>query len=324
MFNELTDRAPGANRPNRLRYFGAMAATFTAGNFAVLAPATWKYCLDYVRGGTIVHHGYPFAGHLYANTSLLGWHGIPPTFYLELLATKVPVVVLGAVVAGLIETYRHRRERGFVLLQVWLGLFAFGYSVAAVKFLRYALPLFAAIDILAAVGVVAGVRWLMRKRWLSPITRVSVSAAALTVSIAGPLFAQHAAEPFYSLFRNAAGEHVAGPGETFPEETYDFGVREAVESIAAVAAPGAAIVSDAPGVVAYYIEHSARPDLRARSLSAEGFTARDRQSFVVVQSEHATFENRDVVADLKRAAVPWREFYAGDALAAQVFLIPRR
>jgi hypothetical protein len=323
LFNGFTDRAPGANRPKRLRYFGAMAATFIAGNFAVLAPATWKYCLNYLHGGTVVHHGYPFAGHLYANTSLLARHGIPLSFYLQLLGTKVPVVVLFAVLAGAIETYRHRRERGFVLLQIWLGLFVLGYSVAAVKFLRYALPLFAAIDVLAAVGVVAGVRWLMRKRWLSPITRVSVSAAALTVSIAGPLFAQHAAEPFYSLFRNAAGEHVAKPGETFPEETYDYGVREAVELIAVVAEPGAVIVSDAPAVVAYYVEHSARPDLRARSLSADGLAPSDRQSFVIVQDEHVTFENRRVIADLKRASLPWREFYADDALAAQVFLIPR-
>jgi hypothetical protein len=324
LFNGVTDRTPGANRPKPVRYFGAMAAAFLAGNFAVLAPATWKYCLDYLHGATVVHHGYPFAGHLYANTPLLASHGIPATFYLQLLGTKVPLVILGAVVAGLIETYRRRRERGFVLLQIWLGLFLLGYSLAAVKFLRYALPLFAALDILAAVGVVAGVRWLMRKRWLSPITRASVSAAALTVSIAGPLFAQHAAEPFYSLFRNVAGEHVAGPGETFPEETYDYGVREAVESIAAVAEPGAAIVSDAPAVVAYYVEHSPRPDLRARSLSSEGLAPRSAESFVIVQTEHVTFENREALAYLTRVSVPWQEFYAHDALAAQVFRIPRR
>jgi hypothetical protein len=44
---------------------------------------------------------------------------------------------------------------------------------------------------------------------------------------------------------------------------------------------------------------------------------------VIVQNEHVSFENRNVIADLRRSLRPWREFYAGDALAAQVFRIPR-
>src|SRR5258708_6997259 len=37
----------------------------------------------------------------------------------RLLATKVPTVVLGAVIPALIEGFRRRHERGFVLLQLW-------------------------------------------------------------------------------------------------------------------------------------------------------------------------------------------------------------
>jgi hypothetical protein len=269
-----------------------------------------------------VHHGYPFAGHLYANSSLLSSNGVPATFYLRMLATKVPVVVLAALVPGTIEAFRHRRQRGVVLLTLWLGLFLAAYSVASVKFLRYALPLVAAVDILAAIGVVAGIRWLLRKSWLSPLTRVTVAAAAITVSICGPFLAQQAAAPFYSLFRNAIGERLAPAGATFPEETYDYGVREAVESIAQIAEPGAAIVSDAPAVVAYYAEHSGRTDLRVRSLSAEGLADDGDASFVIVQDEHLTFENRDLVSHL-RAAAPWQQLYAGDTRAVQVFRIPR-
>ena len=323
LFNEITDRRPGENRPHKLRYYGAMAAAFLVANIAVLSPATWRYIVDYVQGGTVSHHGYPFAGQLYANTSLFSFDGVPATFYLRMLATKVPVVVLGALVPGLIETIRRRRERGFAFLSLWLGLFLAGYSLAAVKFLRYALPLFAAVDVLAAIGIVAGVQWLLRKSWLSPMTRVTVAAAALTVSIFGPILAQQAATPFYSLSRNAIGERLAPSGTTFPEETYDYGVREAVEAIAAVAEPGAVIVSDAPAVVAYYVEHSARPDLHARSLSAEGLAPSSDPSFVIVQSEHLTFENRALVDRLQRVSAPWRDFRAGDAVATQVFRIPR-
>jgi Dolichyl-phosphate-mannose-protein mannosyltransferase len=322
LFNTLTDRAPGKNRPDPLRYYGAMVIAFVIANVTILDPATWRYCIDYVGGGTLVHHGYPYAGRLYVNTGALSLDGVPPTFYLRLLGTKVPLVVLGASVPGVIEVLRRRRERGFVLLTMCLGLLLVGYSVPAVKFMRYALPLFAFIDMLAAIGVVAGIGWLLRKLWLLPTTRVTVAAVALTVCIAGPFLAQQVAAPFPSLFRNAIGERLAPAGAAFPEEAYDYGVREAVSAIAAVAAPGDVIVSDAPGVVAYYLEGSGRGDLGIRSLSAEGLPGNGR-AFVIVQPEHLTFENREAVTRLQRDGQPWRQFYAGDALTAQVFRHPR-
>jgi len=45
---------------------------------------------------------------------------------------------------------------------------------------------------------------------------------------------------------------------------------------------------------------------------------------VIVQSEHTTFENQLVVWHLRQHASPWREFHAGDVLAAQVFRIGGR
>ena len=233
------------------------------------------------------------------------------------------MAVLAATVPGAIELLRRRRERGFALLAMCLGLVLVGYSVPAAKFMRYALPLFAFIDILAAIGIVAGIGWLLRKQWLLPTTRVTVAAVTLTVCIAGPFRAQEAAAPFPSLFRNAIGERLAPAGTMFPEETYDYGVRPAVSAIAAVASPGDVIVSDAPNVVAYYLKGSGRPDLGVRSLSAEGLPSANRRAFVIVQPEHLTFENRKTVADLQRESPPWQQFYAHDALTAQVFRYPR-
>jgi hypothetical protein len=323
LFNTLTDRAPGKNRPDPVRYYGAMVIAFVIANVAILDPATWRYCVNYVSGGTLVHHGYPYAGRLYVNTGALSPNGVPTTFYLRLLGTKVPLVVLGALVPGAIELLRRRRERGFVLLATCLGLLLVGYSIPAVKFMRYALPLFAFIDVLAAIGVVAGIDWLLRKRWLSPTTKVTVAALAFTVCTAGPFMAQQVAAPFPSLFRNAIGERLAPAGATFPEEAYDYGVREAVRAIAAVAAPGDVIVSDSPAVVEYYLEESARPDLGVRSLSAEGLPSGNGNAFIIVQPEHLTFENRETAIHLQRDFQPWRQFYADAALTAQVFRYPR-
>ena len=321
LFNVLADRNPGANKPNRARHYAAMAIAFLAVNVVALHPATWLYWFHYVGGDMTAHHGYSYAGRIYANTALYAAGGVPATFYGHLLATKVPLVVLGAAVSGLIDIVRRRRERGPMLLLVWAFLFLVPYSFTAAKFLRYALPMFTVIDVIAAVGVVSGVGWLLRKTWLRPATRVTVATAALAVSVGGPIVAEQAATPFYSLAQNRIGAHFAGPGAIFPEETYDFGVREAVTEIARQAGPDEAIVSDAPNVVAFYLARLSRPDIKVRSLSGDGVTG-DRTSWLIVQPEHLTFENRDTVARVRRELTPRREYYAAGALAAQVYRIP--
>ena len=60
-----------------------------------------------------------------------------------------------------------------------------------------------------------------------------------------------------------------------------------------------------------------------RSLSAQGLPRDGRPSFVIIQPEHLTFENQQLVARLTRVESPWREFHAADALAARVYLLPR-
>jgi len=324
LFNLITDQNPGANRPNKTRYYGAMLAAFVVANVAVLLPETWQYCTQYVQGANLAHHGYLYAGQLYVTNIPISPLGVPATFYLRLLATKVPLAVLGAAAAGLIELVRRRRERGFALMRVWLVFGIIPISLMAAKFMRYALPLLAAVDLVAAIGFVAGIGWLLRKSWLSRVTRVTVSLLAVVVSMAALGAGLQAAPPFYSLFRNAVGGRIAAAGQTFPEEGYDYGVREAVAAIAAAAEPADSVVSDAPAVVAYYLNAANRIDLRVRSLSSQGIPYGHQSAWVIVQDTHATFENHDVVEQLRRQSVPWKEFRAGDALAAQVFRISGR
>src|SRR5262249_51204210 len=143
------DREPGANKPDRLRHFTAMGAAFLVANVAILMPATWSYAVDYVQGGMLAHHGTPYAGSLYVANVPVSPLGMPVTYYLRLLATKVPLVVLAAAVPGLIELVRRREERGNVFLRVLLLFLVVPYSLMAAKFLRYALPMLAAVDLLA-------------------------------------------------------------------------------------------------------------------------------------------------------------------------------
>ena len=323
IFNVLTDREPGVNRPHRLRQFGAMAVAFAIANVAIFLPDTWRYIVDYVRGDMLVHHGYPYAGALYVTDVVVSPLGVPPTFYLRLLATKVPIVVLGAAVPGLIEMVRRKSERGFVLLRVLSVLFLVPYSLMAAKFLRYSLPMLATLDLVAAVGVVSGIGWLLRKQWLSIQTRAAVAAAALVVFFGGLALAQQQAAPFYSLFQNVIGAAVDPRREAFPEQTYDYGVREAIDAIARVADPSAAVVTDAPAVAAQYLKTNGRPDVSVRSLSGRGITRDTHETWVIVQDEHATFENHLTVGALAASEQPVMAFHAGEALAARVFRIVR-
>jgi len=324
LFNLVTDPRPGRNRPNHLRYYAAMCATFVVANAAFLLPETWRYAASYVQGGMLAHHGYLYAGGLYLTNIPISPLGVPPTYYLRLLATKVPLAVLAAAVPGAIEMIRRRHERGFVLLRVLVVFVLVPYSLMAAKFERYMLPLLAVLDLVAAIGIVGGIDWLLRKSWLSPITRVTVSALAISVFAAGLAAAQQSAAPFYSVFQNAIGAGLGAPGSAFPEETYDYGVREAVAAIAAVATPSAVIVSDADAGVAHYLRSSGRPDIAVRALSAAGLPPAARETWVIVQNEHTTFENQLVVEQLQQRASPWRQLYAGPTLAAQIFRIAGR
>src|SRR5258708_14353877 len=96
-----------------------------------------------------VHHGTPYAGSLYVSNIPVSPLGVPGTFYLRLIATKVPLAVLGAAFAGGIELIRRRHERGFGLLRVLLVFLLVAYSLMAAQFLLYAVPRFSARGLLS-------------------------------------------------------------------------------------------------------------------------------------------------------------------------------
>jgi hypothetical protein len=324
LFNLVTDRTPGSNRPRRRRFLGLMFAAFLIADMAIVLPETWRYCLHYVQGGMLMHHGYVYQGQLYVNNIPLSPIGVPATYYLRFIATKVPIVVLLSAIVGLVEIARHRTERGFVLLRMLLVLLLVPYSLMASKFLRYTLPMLVVIDMIAAVGLIRLVRGLNRLQALSAMERRTLSAAVLTLSLASVSFAAATSGPFYSLYQNVIGDRLAAPGTTFPEETYDFGVREAVGAIAVSAGQSAAVVSDVPEVVAEYLRSAGRGDVQVRSLSAEGIPQHATETWVIVQNEHITFENQPVIEQLRHRERPWREFRAATVPAAEVFRLEGR
>ena len=316
--NTITGLEPGERFPRNGRLFLGFVAAFFSTNFALLLPATWRHILRYLHGGQVIHTGYTFAHQIYVNTVDVTPWGIPPTFYLMFLATKVPGLVLAAFAVGLVQLARHSQERGFIFMRVFLLFFLLPYSLIAAKFVRYILPLLAFVDILAAVGIVWGLRQLARCITGSRWRLLAVTAGTLCCAIS-PLYAQISTHPFPGFYQNAIGAHIAPAGYLFPEAFNDAGVREAVGLIARQARPRAVIASDATTVVAEYLARAGRSDMHAWSISRDGLPMGSVETWVLVQNEHRYFENEAVIEQLQRRLQPWREVRVLGAVAVQVF-----
>src|SRR5258708_6352765 len=215
LFNTIAHREPGANRPDRRWHFGAIALAFAAANVAIFSPDTWRYGLAYVQGDMLVHHGTPYAGGLYVTNIPVSPLGMPATFYLRLIATHVPLAVLSAAFAGGVELVRRRHERGLDRKRVLLLFLLVPYSLMAAKFLRYALPMYAVIDVMAGVGLVSGVAWLVRKRWLPLQVRAVTACAAVAVLLVGAVAAPASPPPLFSIFPNPIPPPPAPPAGLF-------------------------------------------------------------------------------------------------------------
>jgi 4-amino-4-deoxy-L-arabinose transferase-like glycosyltransferase len=320
LFNMAAVKDAGENKPRLRQYFAAMGAAFLAANFAIALPGTWHEIAQYVTGHRQPHHGYAYNGHLYVNVaSVLLW-GVPWTYYLRMIVTKMPLPVVAAALSCLPLLVTRRRARGFIWLRVFLFVQLLGYSVIASKFQRYALPLFLVLDILAAVGVIAGLRGIWRQATLTPVVRIAACGALMAAMMLFTLRAPLSATPHFSLYQNALGARVAPAAGVYPEESYDYGVREAVGEICGAAGAHAVIVSDAENVVDYYVRRQPCGHLESRSLSGEGLLTHGEQ-WVLVQDNHLSFENAALVAELRAQRHPWREYRLRGSPVLQVFRV---
>src|SRR5262249_28920786 len=156
--------------------------------------------------------------------------------------------------------------RGATFVRVFLVMTLLPMSLIASKFLRYALPMLAMLDLAAAIGVVEIFRRIERVRPRS--LRVALAGFAAAAALIPSAVQQISAAPFYGLARNVVGARLGSRGSIFPDdEFYDAGAREAVKAITASAVPGAVVCSDAAAVVSTYLVKYGRPDLRSCSIS---------------------------------------------------------
>ena len=326
IFARAADPLPGLNRPDKPRYFGAMLVAFLGANVAIMLPQNWLYLFRYSTEQLMAHTGYAFAGKLYVNQMSATPFGLPSYFYVVYLLTKVPLAIVIAAAVGLVTMIQRPRERGLVFLRVFFVFILLPYSLIASKFVRYLLPLFPVLDIMAAVGIWRVVVWSRSFRRTPEATsrrrlRVQAEVAASLVILAGPIAAIAGSSPHFALYHNTLSEHVAGHALLFPHcELYDAGVREAAQLVAARAAPGAIILSEAPRVVEEYV-HARRVDVRSRTLTHDAPPA-GAEVWVLVQDGRIYYENVEQITRLRATHRAETEVRVGGVSAVQVFRLP--
>jgi Dolichyl-phosphate-mannose-protein mannosyltransferase len=275
-------------------FFILIIVVFLLTSPAVLMPQVWQYMSAYTSERLLSHSGYLFAGQLYKNNmSSSPFWGTPVYFYLLFLLIKVPLVVLGAFLVGLVVSVKRRREIGYAFLLFMFLFWIIPYSLIGGKWLRYTLSLMPIVYMLAAVGVMAITRWAIAKFPSTKATRAIV-AAVVVIFIVVPAGIAYAHGPHYALYTNALAADKAG--YFFPhDEFYDDGLREAISHVCSQAPRGATIAHETPAVVGYYLGEFGRTDLASHPISSPDFNVASATGpvYVIAQRGRTYFENRD-------------------------------
>ncbi|HYJ45794.1 MAG TPA: hypothetical protein VEV81_04200, partial [Pyrinomonadaceae bacterium] len=322
----VRERGPGepSGRRTPWYFYLIVGVVFLVANPAVLLPQTWGYLNAYTSEQLLTHTGYLMGDHLYKNTmSSTPFRGTPVYFYALFLLIKVPLPVLAAFLAGLVECARKWRKPGHAFLLMMFLLWIVPYSLMGAKWLRYTLSLMPFVYMIAAVGVVALVRRVaaLFKRANAERALRFAGAVALAVFVAWPAWTAYASGPHYATYTNALGG--GRVGYFFPhDEFYDDGLREAIEFVAKTAPQGAVIVHETPGVVGYYLEKFGRPDLDSRVLSAKDFNLSEtrKPAFIIVQRGRTYFENQEKMKQAREQLEKVYEVAVEGTVAAEVYV----
>lgn len=319
-------RKPEAGEPSGKTpwYFYALVAlAFLIANPAVLFPQTWAYLNAWTSEQFLTHSGYLMGNQIYKNTvSSTPFWGTPIYFYLLFLLIKVPLPVLVAFIIGLVVCVRRWRHPGHAFLLLMFLLWIVPYSLFGGKWLRYTLSLMPFVYMIAAVGIVALVRrasTFFKAATAERALRMAY-ALALLIFIAWPAWTAYANRPHYAAYTNIMGGNRVG--YFFPhDEFYDDGLREAIEFVCKTAPPGAIIVHETPGVVAYYLEKFGRNDLQPRVLSDASFKIADNSlpTYFILQRGRTYFENQE---KMKEVRARFRKVYEGfvqDVTSVEVY-----
>ncbi len=302
-------------------FYIALVLAFLVANPPILVPEVWSYLNEYMGEKLLVHSGYLFADHLYINLVSHTPFGTPLYFYLVFMAVKIPLLVLGAFIAGLAVSIKRRVHPAYAFALFMFLLWIIPYSLIGAKWLRYTLSLMPFVYILAAIGVIELIRFMNRRLRLAAQGRAIVSAILVVIFLGLPALAAYSASPHFALYTNALGRnHI---GYFFPhDEFYDDGLREAILFVCRNAPQSAIIAHETPAVTRYYLRKFGRSDLNSLAVSAPEFNPSNLSgpAYIIIQRGRTYFENREKIAFVRTHFRKMHEEKVNGLIAAEVFV----
>jgi hypothetical protein len=287
----------------------------------ILLPSTLKYMLHYAGEGTVTHHGYLVMGRLYFGDPAHLRGGMPIYFYPLFLILKTPLPVLGALILGVAEIWKRRREPGPFFLIVMFLFWIVPFSLFSAKWLRYMLSWMPTVYIIAALGVAKAFAWAStlarprtHRRWAP-----ALAAAVALVFLAEPAWVSARSTPYYTLYLNPLG--LGRTGYYFPhDEMNDLGLREAIAHICAQAPEGASVGGETAPVFTYYFHRFGRNDLHYFDLSDQAKRMEaPPTAYVVVQDGRKYFENISFIQKVESYQSPIQTVEIGGSAAVRVY-----
>jgi len=302
-------------------FYIALLFAFLVANPPVLLPQVWNYLNAYMGEKLLVHSGYLFADHLYNNLVSRTPFGTPVYFYLVFMAIKIPLLVIGSFLIGLIVSFKRRLHPGHAFVLFMFLLWIIPYSLMGAKWLRYTLSLMPFVYMLAAIGVVELIRFVNRRLKVSTRGRAVVAAVLATTFLGLPTWTAHSAGPHFALYTNALGKnHI---GYFFPhDEFYDDRLREAIKFVCDQAPKSAIIAHETPAVTRYYLRAFRREDLNSKAISEPEVDVANLSgpAYIIVQRGRTYFENRDKISFVRAHFRKVHEERVNGLTAAEVFI----
>jgi len=302
-------------------FYIALVVAFLVANPPVLLPQVWTYLNAYMGEKLLVHSGYLFADHLYINQVSSTPFGTPLYFYLVFMAIKIPLLVLGAFLVGLIVSIKRRAHPGHAFALFMFLLWIVPYSLIGAKWLRYTLSLMPFVYMLAAIGSIELIRFINGRLKFPQQGRAVVSAILVVIFLGLPALSAYSAGPHHALYTNALGRnHI---GYFFPhDEFYDDRLREAILFICRNAPQGAIIAHETPAVTRYYLRRFDRTDLDSRAISEPEFNVANLSgpAYIIIQRGRTYFENRDKISFVQSQFRKVHEEKVNGQIAAEVFV----
>jgi 4-amino-4-deoxy-L-arabinose transferase-like glycosyltransferase len=260
---------------NQSRSLMALGAYWVAAGLVTVAtwPYLWPNPVGRFLGSLYLAAHFPathdtFYRGVWLDAGHYPWYFLPNLTAIELTEPAVLLILVGAIVGSLKILRKQRRAGLVVLLALWAGIPAAGLmffhmtTYGNISHLLFTLP---ALFLIAGLGI----DWLAMR-----LRRPAALGTLLVVAVLPGLLGIASLHPYEYIYINGFAGGVSGAYKFYELDRWCISIREAIDDLNAVAAPGATVMlpSDYHQAIPF-----ARPDIRL----VDNRTSYDEADYVV-------------------------------------------